>query len=285
MSLGEVLASGSLDLLAFLLVGLLGGAHCLGMCGPLVSLYAGRFDDDPDRLTPRELRQHALFNLGRTGGYAAVGALCGLLGAVLFDASSLVGVGETIRGVVGVAAGLFVFGAGVTYLRGSGGGLHDLPVGGELFGRVTGALTARVDRWAGDSRVVGLGAVHALLPCPLLYPAYLAAFAFGSPTKGALALTALGLGTVPTVLLVGVSVGRFSADGRRRLHRALGAAFVVLALLPLTHGLASLGVPVPHVGLPMPDPTGVLLGLVAPEVTDVLLARSTVEVTDVLFAL
>jgi sulfite exporter TauE/SafE len=261
MTPSEALASGSLDLLAFLVVGLLGGAHCLGMCGPLVSLYAGKFDDDPDRLTPRELRQHALFNLGRTGGYALVGGLCGLLGAVLFDASTFVGVGETVRGVVGVAVGIAVFGAGVTYLRGSGGGLHDLPVGGELFGRVTGALTARVDRWAGDSRVLGLGAVHALLPCPLLYPAYLAAFALGSPTRGALALTALGIGTVPTVLLVGVSVGRFSATGRRRLHRALGAAFVLLALLPLTMGLASLGVPVPSIHLPTAEVTDVLFAL------------------------
>mgnify|MGYP006275145567 FL=1 len=272
MTPSEALAGGSLDLLAFLVVGLLGGAHCLGMCGPLVSLYAERFDDDPDRLTPRELRQHALFNVGRTSGYAAVGALCGLLGAVLFDAGTLVGVGETIRGVVGVVAGLVVFGAGVTYLRGSGGGLHDLPVGGELFGRLTGALTARVDRWAGDSRVLGLGAVHALLPCPLLYPAYLAAFALGSPTRGALALTALGLGTIPTVLLVGVSVGRFSASGRRRLHRALGAAFVVLALLPLTHGLASLGVPVPHIHVPTPTVSDVLLLSWSSEVIDVLLA-------------
>lgn len=250
MSPSEALAGGSLDLLAFLAVGLLGGAHCLGMCGPLVSLYAGRFDDDPDRLTPRELRQHALFNVGRTGGYAAVGGLCGLLGAAVFDAGTLVGVGRVVRGVVGVVVGLAVLGTGVTYLRGTGGGLHDLPVGGDLFGRVTGALTARVDRWAGDSRVAGLGAVHALLPCPLLYPAYLAAFALGSPTRGALALTALGAGTVPTVLLVGLSAGRLSTNGRRRLHRALGAAFVLLALLPLTHGLASLGVPVPHLSIP-----------------------------------
>lgn len=241
----ELLSSGSLDLVVFLVVGLLGGAHCLGMCGPLVSLYAGRFDSDTERFTPRELRQHALFNLGRTGGYAAVGGLCGFLGAVLFDASTLVGAGETIRGVVGVVVGVAVLGAGFTYLRGDGGGLHNLPVGGAIFGRLTGRLTERVDRWAGDSRVAGLGAVHALLPCPLLYPAYLAAFAFGSPVRGALSLAVLGIGTVPTVLLVGISAGRLSTGDRRHLHRALGAVFVVLALVPLSQGLASLGLPVP----------------------------------------
>jgi sulfite exporter TauE/SafE len=30
------------DVAVFVLVGLLGGAHCIGMCGPLVPLYASR---------------------------------------------------------------------------------------------------------------------------------------------------------------------------------------------------------------------------------------------------
>lgn len=237
---------GSLDLLAFFTVGLLGGAHCLGMCGPLVSLYAKRFDDDADRITPREVRQHLLFNLGRTGGYAVVGGLFGLLGATVFDAGDIAGIAGVVRGATGVLAGLVVFGAGVTYLRGGGGGLHDLPVGNG-FARVTNALTQRVDRWAGGPRVVGLGAVHALLPCPLLYPAYLAAFAIGSPTRGALSLAVLGAGTLPALFLIGFSAGRIGTTERRRLHRALGLAFVFLALLPLSHGLAALGLPVPHV--------------------------------------
>ena len=99
MTPSEFISGGSLDLVVFLVVGLLGGAHCLGMCGPLVSLYAGRFDADTDRFTPHELRQHTLFNVGRTGGYAAIGGLCGFLGAMVFDASALVGAGETIRGL------------------------------------------------------------------------------------------------------------------------------------------------------------------------------------------
>ena len=30
------------DVALFVLIGLLGGAHCIGMCGPLVTLYASR---------------------------------------------------------------------------------------------------------------------------------------------------------------------------------------------------------------------------------------------------
>jgi hypothetical protein len=34
-----------LDIGLFVLVGLLEGAHCIGICGPLVTVYAGRMDD------------------------------------------------------------------------------------------------------------------------------------------------------------------------------------------------------------------------------------------------
>ncbi|MUW15947.1 sulfite exporter TauE/SafE family protein, partial [Halorubrum sp. CBA1125] len=37
------------DVLLFLAIGLLGGAHCIGMCGPLVTVYAGRMRDGTRR--------------------------------------------------------------------------------------------------------------------------------------------------------------------------------------------------------------------------------------------
>lgn len=261
------------DLAVFFLVGLFGGVHCIGMCGPLVGLYADRAGTDADRLTPRDVRQLTLFNLGRTLGYAAVGALVGGLGALLFDASALFAAGDLVRGVTGVLAGSIVLVAGLAYLRG-GVLRHDVPavLPGDLFGRVVAGLTARVDRWAGGPRIAGLGAAHALLPCPLLYPAYLAAFATGSAVAGALALAALGLGTIPALFIVGASLGSASAATRSRLHRALGAAFVLLALVPLTHGLSLLGLPVPNVKLPYPSPAGIGVGGALPEVTRALLA-------------
>ncbi|MFW6317508.1 MAG: sulfite exporter TauE/SafE family protein [Halorubrum sp.] len=77
------------DLFVFGLIGLLAGAHCLGMCGPLVTTYGDRMREarsgrNRDELTPFEVRQHLLFNLGRTAGYALVGGLFGLLGALAF---------------------------------------------------------------------------------------------------------------------------------------------------------------------------------------------------------
>ncbi|MEF8782921.1 MAG: sulfite exporter TauE/SafE family protein [Haloarculaceae archaeon] len=62
-----LLATETVGLPIFFLIGLLGGAHCLGMCGPLVATYAERMGPSGrhrSRLTLRQVRQQTLFNLG-----------------------------------------------------------------------------------------------------------------------------------------------------------------------------------------------------------------------------
>ncbi|WP_435348745.1 sulfite exporter TauE/SafE family protein [Haloarchaeobius sp. HRN-SO-5] len=243
------------SLAAFFVVGLFGGAHCIGMCGPLVTMYADRMGGDRKRLRWYDVRQHLLFNLGRTASYAVVGALFGALGLVFFDAAAVTPLADVVRSVTGIVVGLFVVGTGLVYVFRGTVPDHRVPGLDGAFGRVYGALTARVDGWVEGPGIAGLGAVHGLLPCPILYPAFLYAFGTGAPTEGALSLAALGLGTLPAVFLYGTVVGAVNTADRVRLHRALGVAFVVLGVIPLSNGLAVFGIHVPHVPLPMPMPT------------------------------
>lgn len=262
MSAGGAAAAGfgtlppGAGLAAFFLLGLLGGAHCLGMCGPLVTMYADRMPAGERERGPSwyELRQHGLFNAGRTVSYAAVGIVMGALGAATYGVADFAAVGDAVRAVTGVAVGALVVAVGAGYLtRGSAtGAALSLPVLGGAFARVHDVLTDRVESWARGPRIVGLGVVHGFLPCPLLYPAFLWAFAQGSPVRGGFALAALGLGTFPTLFAYGTAFGSLDTATRRRLHRALGAVFVLLGTVPLAHGLALAGVSVPHVPLPMP---------------------------------
>ena len=276
----DALSGQPIGLGVFFAIGLLGGAHCLGMCGPLVTTYATRMGGGSDettratatdgsgatgraragekRLGWREVRQHGLFNLGRTVSYAAMGALLGGIGALLYDAAALVAVADAVRAVAGIAVGTFILATGVRYLLGETGGgpggVESVPGAAGLFDRVSGTLLARVDSWVRGPRIVALGAIHAILPCPLLFPAYLYAFARGSPVEGALALGVLGLGTFPTLFALGTLWTELSARTRGRLHRALGVLFLVLGLVALTHGLRLAGVPVPKIPLPVYQP-------------------------------
>jgi len=174
---------------------------------------------------------------------------------VFVTADQLTPVADLLRGTVGLAVGgFFIVLTGVRYVIGGSGG--DIRIPGVQ--RVTSWLAARVHRHVNSpSVVVGLGAVHALLPCPMLYPAYLFAFASGSPTTGGIALGALGLGTIPAVFLYGTVIQSIDVTHRRRVHRLLGVVFVVvLGYVLVAHGLMALGVHIPHPMFPHYQPLG-----------------------------
>jgi len=260
VGVGGLSASG-VEAGVFLVIGALGGAHCLGMCGPLVSVYADRLnaaEPESGGLSRRQVRQHALFNLGRAAGYAAVGAGLAAVGALTVGAADVtLALGDGLRGVTGVLIGGLIMTTGASYLAGGGGGAVRLPTGVVApFRRVSALLTARVDAVVGDFRIVGLGVGHAFLPCPVIYPAYLYAFAIGAPLRAAFLLGLLGLGTFPTLFAYGTALGSVSAGRRRSMHRVLGAAFLLLGYLPLSHGLMLLGVHLPHPVVPIYQPLG-----------------------------
>jgi len=67
--------------LAVFLVGLLGGVHCAGMCGGIVSALALQMPGK-SAAGGAAWTIHLAYNLGRIGSYAAAGALMGALGSL-----------------------------------------------------------------------------------------------------------------------------------------------------------------------------------------------------------
>jgi hypothetical protein len=95
---------------------------------------------------------------------------------VVYDAASVVLVfGDAVRATVGLLVGVGIVATGLRYTAGGhsghGGGINH-PFVGRLAG-LFGSLQTRLDGLASGPGIVGLGLVHGLLPCPLLYPAYL----------------------------------------------------------------------------------------------------------------
>lgn len=157
------------DVVLFVVIGLLAGAHCIGMCGPLVTLYSSRMGGTAtdggtapstgaasgrrSHFTVHEVTQHALFNLGRAASYTVLGAAFGALGAaVVLTTDQLTPIVDAVRGGIGIVIGGFVVATGVYYLLGrTTGGVH-LPG----LERLTGWLTGYVDRLASGPGIVGL---------------------------------------------------------------------------------------------------------------------------------
>ncbi|WP_237561120.1 sulfite exporter TauE/SafE family protein [Halococcus sediminicola] len=248
-------------LTVFFFIGLFGGAHCIGMCGPLVTTYAERMETD-DRwsgaLTLTEVRQHALFNLGRTVSYALIGAVFGFAGALLYGTVKLAGVLGSIQGIIGVLIGTAIIFMGITRLTGYRQGAIEGVVAntglGSVFAWSYTAISTHIDRWVNGIGIVGLGALHGLLPCMLLYPAFLYAFAQGSPVYGLFSLSALGLGTIPSVFLYGTIIQSVSARQRQVVHYGLGVLFIGLGYVLLAMGFMRFGIVLPLPDIPYYQP-------------------------------
>jgi sulfite exporter TauE/SafE len=87
-----------LSLLAAFLTGLLGGAHCVGMCGGIVaaiSFQPTSFQSTSlqpisfQSQTKQPFSFHLAYSVGRIASYASAGALAGLVGAATFLADTL----------------------------------------------------------------------------------------------------------------------------------------------------------------------------------------------------
>lgn len=208
---------GSVDLLSAFVVGLLGGVHCVGMCGGIVGALS--FGLPPDRNLPILLA----YNVGRISSYTLAGALMGALG---FYFSGLLPV-QLAQRVLLTFAGLFLILMGL-YLAGWWNALSRVErAGGLLWRRIEplgrGLLPVRSVRHA-----LLLGLLWGWLPCGLVYSALVWTVSAGGAVEGAMLMLAFGLGTLPNLLLMGVAAAQLTRWARQPLVRALAGALVIL---------------------------------------------------------
>ena len=181
------------SLFTALLAGLLGGVHCVGMCGGIVAAFSFRADG-----TQPPFRLHLAYNLGRIFSYAMFGALAGALGASLklatfLPAQTLLYV---LAQVVMILLGLYLAGLNrwVLVFERAGGALW----------RVMQPLFRRLLPVRSLPQALLAGMAWGWLPCGLVYSVLVSALAAGSATSGAALMLAFGLGTLPNLLGMGL---------------------------------------------------------------------------------
>ncbi|MBS1189376.1 MAG: sulfite exporter TauE/SafE family protein [Rhodocyclaceae bacterium] len=200
--------------LALFLVGLLGGTHCVGMCGGIVgALSMGG---------PARWSLHLAYNAGRILSYAAAGAIAGALGGASLGLEGQWPVRLALyflANLMLVALGLYLL--GITRLLAPVEGL------GERLWRHVQPLGRRFlpARTAGQAFPLGL--LWGWLPCGLVYSALATALTAGSAGRGALVMLAFGLGTLPNLLLAGMVLGRLQEFSRRRAVRVASGLLVL----------------------------------------------------------
>lgn len=224
------------SLLAALVVGLLGGVHCVGMCGGIVGALSLGLPAQRQGWRG-SLPLQLAYNLGRLASYAVAGALVGGVTAV---AGHLLDIRVWQQVLLGLAGGFLIL-LGL-YLAGWWGVLRRVEaVGGRLWRRIEPAgrrLLPVRHVW----QALLLGALWGWLPCGLVYSVLIWAMAAGSAGQGALLMLAFGLGTLPNLLAMGLfaqHLRRFVA--RPGVRRAAGLLVMAFGGLEVWRAVGVLG--------------------------------------------
>ncbi|MCM0591459.1 MAG: sulfite exporter TauE/SafE family protein [Gloeotrichia echinulata DEX184] len=224
-----------LDLLLIMLLGFLGSfGHCFGMCGPLtVAFSLSQKQEKPD--WRQQLKFHGLLNLGRMLSYALVGAGIGALGSVLVESGQLAGIGSDFRRWIAIITGVMLIWFGLGQLKPNFlpriPVLHPLLKAG-LHNRLSAGMVklSFQTKWWTPAL---LGMTWGLMPCGFLYAAQIKAAETGNVWMGGATMLAFGLGTLPTMLGVGVSSSLVSQDKRSQLFRLGGWVTLSIGIITL----------------------------------------------------
>jgi sulfite exporter TauE/SafE len=223
-----------LSFIAAFTAGLVGSAHCLGMCGGIAAALGMSARSGTAGRGPAA-GYALLFGVGRVSGYMIIGALAGWLGQRFAGAVDV----PTWSAVTRIATGLMLLLIGLQvafHLR----LLAPIEQGGARIWRRIAPLARRFVPVRGPHHALALGLLWGWLPCGLVYSVVLLAMLAGSPLDSALLMGAFGLGTLPSMTAVTLSSAQLGWSAPQGpLRRLAGVVLVIFGLwtaaVPLQH--------------------------------------------------
>jgi uncharacterized protein len=211
--------------------GILGTAHCLGMCGPFALAIGSAASSWSSALA-----KQASYTAGRVFTYGILGAASGYCGSQLVHALPAV---INIPATLAIVAGILLVYQG---LKTTGLVFRERGVGPARVPCLAGGFLGQFLRQPGASGFFLAGIFTGLLPCGLLYGMLALAMSSHSIAWGGLTLVVFGLGTAPAMILTGVSGRLIGLATRRRLFAAAAWCLVLTGAVSVARGVSFLSV-------------------------------------------
>jgi uncharacterized protein len=209
------------------IVGLVGSAHCAGMCGPIALALPLKSDNWFTRVSGG-----IVYNTGRIITYMLLGAIFGMLGKGLHMAgfqlwaSIIIGILMIVMVVVPLV-------------------FKKMPSLNNVFEGYSARLLGgfrNMFRKGGMPSLFGIGLLNGILPCGLVYVAVAGAINSGDIVSAMLYMALFGAGTIPVMLAVSLAGTMISLNLRIFINKLSPYVIVLLGVLFILRGL-SLGIP------------------------------------------
>lgn len=199
-------------------IGLLGGFHCMAMCGPIVT-----FLHTKSGLTSTTV----YYNLGRILTYTILGVLIGIIGNTI----SLFGFQQITSIISGAVLILLIVAPNI---------FNRLTALGQTGRVITNLRSKLVSVTSSKSPVFyfSMGMLNGLLPCGLVYMALISAFNANNIIVSATLMFGFGLGTFPLMSFVVIGLNFLPNTFRLTLKHVIPAITILVGILLIVRGLA-----------------------------------------------
>lgn len=209
------------------IVGLVGSAHCAGMCGPIALALPLRSDNWFTRVSGG-----LVYNFGRIITYMILGAIFGIVGKGLHMAG--------FQLIASVVIGALMIAMVVIPLI-----FRQLPSLNTFFEGYSARLMSgfrNLFRKGTIGSLFGIGLLNGILPCGLVYVAVAGAINTGDVVSAMMYMALFGIGTIPVMLAVSLAGSMISLSVRIFINKLSPYVIVLLGVLFILRGL-SLGIP------------------------------------------
>lgn len=214
-----------LGLFSAFLIGLAGSVHCIGMCGGIVGAFTFATPKNVSH-TPYILS----YNLGRIVSYAGAGAMTGWLGAFFIEfVSSGLQLLRIFSVFMLVLLGFYISGWWklLTYIE---------KAGNHVWRKVS-PMGKRFIPFKTPLHAIPYGMIWGWLPCGLVYSTLSWSMASASPQQGALIMLFFGMGTLPSMLLLGSTNNQYKQYFTNKWFRNAIAILLFIYAGVLLNGL------------------------------------------------
>lgn len=205
------------------IVGLLGGVHCIGMCGGIVSALTFGLPEKSRGSVISQLPFQLAYNLGRLISYVIAGAIMGGLGLLLAGMLPM----QMAQQALLMLAGIFMVLLGL-YLAGWWMVLNRVErLGGVLWRRLE-PMARKLMPVHSPTQAFAIGMLWGWVPCGLVYTMLINAVSSGGALQGAGLMFAFALGTLPNLLAIGLLAGAAARLARSQTARKVAGITVML---------------------------------------------------------
>jgi uncharacterized protein len=200
--------------LSLFLAGLLGGLHCVGMCGGLFGALSASGDQSVKQL-------RTALHVGRVLSYGVLGVVVGSLGGMtaMFEKFMPIQIGFY------VFANMFLLLVSC-YLLGWSKPMARVEAWGGKLWRFISPLTRALIPLRTRERALLIGLLWGFMPCGLVYGALAMALLSRSAIEGGAMMVMFGLGTLPNLLAAGALARRIHGRGLNAAWRIASGALV-----------------------------------------------------------